>query len=621
MADESTRTRLATVISSARANLEARAREVNDLNVFPVADGDTGTNLLQTVQAVERAAHEIRDRESIADRCERLTRAALLGARGNSGIILSQMVRGAAEAIDAHGAFDGRALVAALRGASDTAYAAVREPVEGTMLTAIRGMADGGENAEGNGETDVEAVLQAALDAGAETLAATRDMLPQLREAGVIDSGALGVQLLMEGLAAGLAGHEVGPAIEVSAPVVAAEDHEPSRYRYCTTFILDDLTMEPELVEARLTSMGDSLLVVGDRRQAKVHIHTDEPQHAIRLGEEIGAVSGVNIDDMHRQEAARTARLSRRDGGEAGDREPLGPDTRLDMSNTAIITDSASDLPADGRPANVLVVPIPISFGTEAFLDGVTLDTAAFYERLRNGTTTPTTAAPSLGECVEWMERALDHHEYAVVLHMGANFSTTADAARRAALEVDPDRIAVIETESVSFQLGLLVHRIAARLEAGTTLREIEEFVDRFRRTQGTGFTVETLEYLRRGGRIGRAQQLVGNLLGLRPLLEVSDGVVSPVRNVRGLDRQLTALVEFVESRTDPDRPLRVGFAQALAGDRLARVRAMLLQKRPDATVDLVCDLGPTVVTHAGPGALGVTFVHDPLDERPADGG
>ncbi len=608
------RDRLAAIVSAGRAALEARAREVNDLNVFPVADGDTGTNLLQTVQAVERAAGQINAGEPVTDRCERLARAALLGARGNSGMILSQMIRGAADAIGARGTMDAGALVAALRGAADTAYAAVREPVEGTMLTIVRGMAEGAERAASD---DLEVVLQAALDAGATTLAATRDILPQLRQAGVVDSGALGVQLILEGIAAGLAGHDVGPAIAVSAPVVVVDDHEPSQYRYCTTFIVDALTIDTGELESRLVPFGDSLLVIGDRRQAKVHIHTDEPQHTIRLGESVGAVSGVNIDDMHRQEAARTARIARHDPAHGPVHAPLGPATPLDITNTAILTDSASDLPAEDRPANVVVVPIPVSFGTKAFLDGVTLDTDAFHERLRNGGPSPTTAAPSMGELVEWMERALDRHAHVLVLHMGRNFSTTVDVARRAALELDPDRIAVIETGAVSFQLGLLVRRVVAHLEAGTTLHEIEGFVDHFRRTQGTGFTVETLEFLRRGGRIGRAKELVGNLLGLRPLLEIRDGAVGPVRNIRGSDRHIAALVDYVERRTRPDDRLRVGFAHALAADRMAVLRDEVVRVRPHATVDIVTDLGPTVVTHAGPGALGVTFVRDPLDDRP----
>ncbi|HRC08847.1 MAG TPA: DAK2 domain-containing protein, partial [Miltoncostaeales bacterium] len=208
---------LLAAITGARAQLESHVREINDLNVFPVADGDTGTNLLQSVQAIERSAQGLVG-TSFDDRCEMIARAALLGARGNSGMILSQMVRGAADAIADGGRVDADTARAALRGASDTAYDAVRNPVEGTMLTVIRGLADG---AVASTAATLDDLLIDAITAGESTLAATQEMLPQLKEAGVVDSGAYGVLLLVEGLAAAIAGRELAStATQVAAPTI-----------------------------------------------------------------------------------------------------------------------------------------------------------------------------------------------------------------------------------------------------------------------------------------------------------------------------------------------------------------------------------------------------------------
>ena len=602
---------LLSIVSAARATLESHAREMNDLNVFPVADGDTGTNMLLTVQAVEVAAAGL-TRTSTADRCEALARAAVLGARGNSGFILSQMVRGAADVIADAPLLDGPTIAQALRGASDRAYATVRDPVEGTMLTVMRGMADGGEEADSG---TVEQVLTDALTAGRTSLAATEQMLPQLREAGVVDSGAYGVLLILEGLAAGLTGHKVGPSIQVSAPTLRATAHEPSAFRFCTSYVLEDATQDLAEVEAALTQLGDSLLIIGDRRQAKVHVHTDEPERAIAIGEAVGVVSGVNVDDMRRQEEERIARIARRTRSErAASTGALDPTLALTAATTAIVTDSAADLPPDTLTANTFVVPIPVNFGTETFRPGIDLDAEEFYARLSAGGQTPTTAAPSVGEFVETYTKALETYETAISLLMNRKMSATVEVARRAALEVDPDRIIVIETESVSFQLGLLVRRAQARLAQGTTLGEIENLVDQFRRTQGTVFTLETLEFLRRGGRIGRAKALVGNLLGLRPLLELADGEVVPVRRVRGADRVLPAMREYLEAHSDPALPLRVALGHARAPDAMSAVDAMVREARPNAIIEMVTEIGPTVGTHAGPGTVAFAFFHDPMD-------
>jgi len=302
--------RVAHVVGAACDALAARADEVNDLNVFPVADGDTGTNMLLTTMAMREAA---RATTGLArgERCAALARAALVGARGNSGMILSQLVRGAADALAAgDGPLDGPAVARALRGASDAAYGAVRAPVEGTMLTVARRIAEAAEAAPAG--SDLAAVLDAALDGGRAGVAETTALLPVLREAGVVDSGGLGVTILLAGAAAALTGRAPAAAPGGAAPRVVTADHLPSRYRYCTSFLVEGEGMDLDALEAALLPLGDSLLVMGDGRQAKVHVHTDAPERAAAAAAAIGTVDAVLFDDMRRQEAARAARLSRR---------------------------------------------------------------------------------------------------------------------------------------------------------------------------------------------------------------------------------------------------------------------------------------------------------------------
>jgi DAK2 domain fusion protein YloV len=287
----------------------SRAR-IDDLNVYPVPDGDTGTNLALTTEAVLDALEgsSAEDRATLA---REATRAALMGARGNSGVILSQIVRGigeslAGEAGDANGGpIDGPRVAQALRAGSDAAYRAVREPVEGTMLTAIRTLA---EAAEAEQSRPVPDLIEHLVGRGEAAVERTREQLDVLREAGVVDAGAAGLIELLRGIASVVAGRPLPVAPMVAEPAVEAAHRELSRYRYCTTFVIEG-DLDPDALESKYERLGDSLLVVGDQHALKVHVHTDDPGAALAIGTRAGRIENVEIADMHRQTEARERRL------------------------------------------------------------------------------------------------------------------------------------------------------------------------------------------------------------------------------------------------------------------------------------------------------------------------
>ena len=288
------------------AALEASRARIDDLNVYPVPDGDTGTNMTETVRAVVTAL----ERDADAD----IVRAALMGARGNSGVILSQLVRGAVEALGDEGAIDAAAIARALRGASDGGYAAVRNPQEGTMLTVARELA---EKAEALAASDppVAEALGDLVAHGERALAATTDQLDILRQAGVVDAGGAGVLEVLRGIAAHVRGEPLPELEAVSGGIpLEAVHQELSRYRYCTSFFVEGETVDPEELERELTKLGDSLLVVGGPGAVKVHVHTDEPGAALALATERGVIEEVDIKNMHVQTVDRTERLEREAG-------------------------------------------------------------------------------------------------------------------------------------------------------------------------------------------------------------------------------------------------------------------------------------------------------------------
>ncbi len=290
---------------AALAALEASRARIDDLNVYPVPDGDTGTNMTETARAVVSAL----ERDPGAD----IVRSALMAARGNSGVILSQLVRGAMEELGAE-PVDAARLAKALRGASDAGYAAVRNPQEGTMLTVARALAEKAEELEPVGPLVAEALAEIVAH-GERALAATTDQLEILKQAGVVDAGGAGVLEIMRGIAAQVRGEplpELG-AMTSGIPLEAVHQ-ELSRYRYCTSFFVEGDRVDPEELERELTKLGDSLLVVGGPGAVKVHVHTDDPGAALALATGRGVIEEVDIKNMHVQAADRTERLEREVG-------------------------------------------------------------------------------------------------------------------------------------------------------------------------------------------------------------------------------------------------------------------------------------------------------------------
>ena len=301
------------LLSGGFAALERRKQEINDLNVYPVPDGDTGTNLALTVkgmvESVTRLPEDLPEREV----CSAISQAALMGARGNSGVILSQIVRGAMEVLGQDGPVTQHVLTRALRHATETAYRAVRKPVEGTMLTVLREMAEAA--AQAPDAPRVEIFLEQVITAGWRSVEKTPSLLRVLADAGVVDAGGFGLVVLVEGAANGRGGTKTEIAARFAKPIAAAAAEEQmleeeSDFTYCTSFLLTGSGIDLASLDDRLSRLGDSLLIVGDERQLKVHLHTDEPGTVLGIAGALGSLTEIEIDNMKEQKAARDRRLA-----------------------------------------------------------------------------------------------------------------------------------------------------------------------------------------------------------------------------------------------------------------------------------------------------------------------
>jgi DAK2 domain fusion protein YloV len=289
----------------ALASLERSRQRIDDLNVYPVPDGDTGTNLTMTVRAVvdELDKSTTEERPALV---KEVTRAALMGARGNSGVILSQIIRGAAEVLGSEETIGAEVVARAFQAAREAAYRAVREPVEGTMLSVIRELAEESEE----GATTISELLERLVRRGEEAVARTPEQLDVLREAGVVDAGGAGLLEIVRGLAATVAGEPL-PEVPAGLEELSADavHQELSKFRYCTTFVIEGDRLDGDAIEDELEQFGDSLLVVGDADALKVHVHTDHPGRALEIGTRSGVIDRVEIANMHEQTVQREARL------------------------------------------------------------------------------------------------------------------------------------------------------------------------------------------------------------------------------------------------------------------------------------------------------------------------
>jgi fatty acid kinase fatty acid binding subunit len=284
----------------------------------------------------------------------------------------------------------------------------------------------------------------------------------------------------------------------------------------------------------------------------------------------------------------------------------------LTAENTAVVLDSTADFPeAAQRFPNLRIVPLYVRFGDESFEDYVEMTPDRFYERLRTASELPTTSQPTPADFLAVYEELAPSYEHILSLQISSTLSGTFASAQSAAEQLGGGKVRVIDTRTVSASIGLLALGVQRRLERGTTSEAIDAFVERYQRKHMLLFTVNTLDYLAKGGRIGRAAALAGNLLNVKPILTIRDGEVVPLKRVRGNAKAFAEFRALFESTSTDSPALKVGIAHAAAPERLEALRALVEHVRPHAQIEIATNLGAVVGTHAGPGTVGFFWFED----------
>lgn len=318
------------LFAAATAWLERHVEEVNAVNVFPVPDGDTGTNMYLTMRSVMDEARRCNDGQAGA-MLAAMARGALMGARGNSGVILSQIIRGLAQAIGGAAEVDARGLAAGFQQGAEAAYKAVTKPVEGTILTVMREVAEAAQDWARQDGGDVASLMTRVVDVARESVERTPSLLPVLAEAGVVDAGGLGLAFLLEGMLRHLQGQAL-EEVAVAPGTVAQEwlalteqrhQMEESLYGYCTELLVEGHDLDPASFREKMLALGDSVLVVGDQEMVRVHVHTDDPGAALSHATSVGSLTQVKVDNIRRQ-AEQFVRMH--EEKQAGAPEAAGPE-------------------------------------------------------------------------------------------------------------------------------------------------------------------------------------------------------------------------------------------------------------------------------------------------------
>lgn len=577
--------RLRNAVLAGIANVLKHRDHINKINVFPVPDGDTGTNLAFTLSEIRSALANTP--KSLPELLDRIANAALDGARGNSGAIMAQYFQGLSESSRDYQVLDAQRLAKVSEAAAKSAWGAMTDPVPGTLPTVLEDFADELTTRANEGVEDLRELMAQGLKRAKKSLADTPKKLAALREAGVVDAGGQGFVDFLEGIwqftRSGKVPEQPQPdTSRASAEPIRAHGEAPETHRFCTECLIDGTDMDITKLRSDLEALdASSLVVAGSVKRARVHIHTDSPGDVFRICGQFGDLRQQKADDMTKQHALMNQ-----------------------QGTVAIVTDSAADLPAEEIDRlGIHVVPVRLNFGDEEFLDKLTITPSEFYARVANSTLKPQTSQPPPSAFTRQFELLTSHGLQVLAMQVSGKLSGTLQAAHTAARR-DAEHISVFDTESAACGQALMVLFAAEAAAKGwettaivSTLKEIKSQVHTFA-------LVRDLSWGVRGGRVKPWMDTVSKRLGIHLILTTKEGVLRPCNVVRAGPNALKRYARFLLKRMHQDKTYRVIISHNNAQEDAKKLRDVLLEKHPNVDACWVEQASPAVGAHAGPGCL-----------------
>lgn len=574
---------------------------LNQINVFPVADGDTGTNLCLSLRAalnmlLQPGSHQMG--HFLAGLADQL----LDNARGNSGAIVAQFFQGLSDSSEDLAEFTAQSLSNAVINGSRYARDALTTPRDGTILSVIDVFARSlHAHVREDPGTSPGASFKRALSATKKALARTEFQLDVLKKAGVVDAGAQGFVTLMEGVTEYLVNGEITVAPDSAATIkstIMSDAEVPAEltFRYCTECVVTGDNIHRRNLREQLSVHGDSLVLAGTKRKAKIHIHVNEPDVVFSLAGQHGELSHVKADDMHRQRAS----------------------TRDRRQGFAIITDSAADIPdEDLERLDIHMVPCRVQLGERGYLDKVSISTEEFFEKLARSAEPATTSQPTPGDFRRQFQYLASHFDDVISINLSSQVSGTFQAAESAATRTDANgRIHVINSHNASVGQGQLAVFVAECAEAGLDVDATIAMLNKIIPRTTTYALVRDLQYAVRGGRVSSSRKWFADWLKLTPILRTTtDGRIVTSGVLLGRKDVLPGFARYVARHAGQNGPKRLSIAHAVCKDDALALQSMLEEVFPEIERCHVTAMGSAIGAHGGPGSL-ILSVQDALNPK-----
>ena len=580
------------VITAGINNLVAHQKTLDEINVFPVPDGDTGTNMVFTLLPVI-SDYKNYDFQRADEAMSLMANTALDSARGNSGTIIAQFYYGLNKSFKNLETIDVQSFATGLKIGYESALDSLANPEEGTIITVMRDVAQAAELLVQDGCNDYISFIKHIFKAAEKSLKATKTILKILRKSDVVDSGALGYVLLIQG-ALNLIERGQGRRIQtthldISYEIEKIESlHKDIDFtienKFCTECVVVGNDINRNELKSKIKDFGDSMVIAGSNKRVKVHIHTNEPAKLFKMCNVYGSVKDKKVDDMTKQEKSM-----HHDGA----------------SSIAIVTDSTADLP-DDYLKEVQVASVKYSFGRQQHIDKVTQTNEEFYNQMSSDPNHPKTSQPTPRDFIKLYNFVSSHYKNIISIHLSKAVSGTYQSAVNGSKNIINSNIGLIDSSTAGVGLGLLVMHAVDLKQAGKSYSEIVSSLESKKQDTQLYLLLYDLTYAVRGGRLPSKIKTISDLFGLTPILTTKGGKLKPAGVLWGKSNIIEKFSNFLVKKINHQSRYRILVAHANSYDNGKKLENKLLNNITNIDSSSLLELGGGLGCHAGPGALTV---------------
>tara|TARA_Y100001970_G_C14236411_1_gene862081 strand:- start:1154 stop:2950 length:1797 start_codon:yes stop_codon:yes gene_type:complete len=585
--------RLHHALTAGVRNVVSRQEYLNKINVFPVPDGDTGTNMAFTLTYI---LNEIEKKyfKDIDKMLEAIANASLDGARGNSGVILAQFFQGVSDGAKGKAYLSPDSFSIAIQRGAQSARVALNEPREGTILTVITDFSNKIIQSIESNNLDFKDIINEGYQAANFSLQNTPKLLPILKKSGVVDAGGQGFVDLIEGIIDFINKGDLksnNDSIDKNNLIINDIDYaintKESKFRYCTECIINGDNINDKKIRSVLKELGDSLVLAGNNKKTKVHIHVNDPSKVFNLCRVFGSVNNEKADDMWKQQKVVS---------------------RDKSHSVAIVTDSGADISNTIDPI-IHIVPVRYNFGPSDYIDKLSQTSTEFYNELSKNPIHPQTSQPTPGDFLRQYEYLASHYESIISIHIPNKLSGTYQSALNASKKIKNKKISVFDGLSASVGLGLIVKQVANLANEGYSHQKIINSIDKIISSTKIFLYLDNIDYIIRGGRLPKWIKKITQIFNISPILTTkkngSMGLASILRK-----NQQTHLIfsKFIIKKINKNKLYNISIGHCNSIKNAELIKKDIMNRHNKINKIEIMDIGCALGVHAGPGSLAISM-------------